>query len=87
MVSIDRARENWERKTRNAGNKWKDAVQGRQGDYERGVAEFLGVDEAQVTTGGRWNDGVNSVSAGEFQQSVDGKGDKWERNVRRGLTE
>lgn len=84
--TLQQGQDNWERKMQNAGQKWKDRVQGQQNEYESGVADFLGVSEGEVSTGSDWSSGVDSVSASEFQNSVEGKGDKWARNVRDGLT-
>lgn len=84
--SIDQARRKWERKTENAGRKWESAIdETSQSDWASEVADFLGVSEGEVTPD--WKDGVENVSASEFQSSVEGKADKWERNTRRGLTE
>lgn len=86
MATLNSAREKWERKMSNAGSKWKDGVSGKQGDYEQGVADFLGTDPGNVSTGGDWEDGVSAVSASDFQSQVAGKGDKWARRTENGMT-
>ena len=86
-MSLDRARDKWERKTSGAGQRWRDAVEGRQSDYEQGVADFLGVSPDQITTGSTWNQEVQAVSASDYDAAVQGKGQKWAENYRRGVTQ
>lgn len=85
--SIQESQEKWERKTAGAGSKWKANVQGKRSEWEAEMADFLGVSTDQITKGDEWETEVNAVSSSEFQNSISGKGDKWARRVREGLTE
>lgn len=79
------AAEKWERKT--DGNKWKQNVEGKRGDYESGVADFLGVSSQQVTTGTSWETEVNAVSASDYENATQGKGQDWASGYTEAMTE
>lgn len=86
-MSIQRAQQKWERKTANAGEKWKAGVSGKASEYCKGLSEKLGVSyEACMAKAGRsWGEGTGAVGAGEFQSAVSGKGSKWAEKFRRGI--
>ena len=77
----------WERKTANSGAKWKADTQGSAGAYCEGLARAFGINAGACMSGAgaRFQQGVNAVSAAEFDQSVAGKGQKWLSNTIRGL--
>lgn len=79
--------DDWESKAEGKGNKWKQNTQGSRDEYEQGVAEYLGVSEAEIATGSTWEQQVDRVSADEFNRSVQGKGQKWADNYTRGMTQ
>lgn len=84
MAKVDLAKKKWERKMANAGRKWKANVSGKDADYKKGIAEFLGVspDAVNPDVVSSWREGVDLVTESDFQSAVSGKGDKWERKYR-----
>ena len=83
--SLAQGRAKWARKMQRAGPNWKGGVSGKDGAYSRGLSESVG---APVSGGvvSAWREGVDAVSAEDFQRSVSGKDAKWEENFRRGVT-
>lgn len=77
----------WETKTANAGAKWKQDTQGTASAYCEGLNKAFGIDVGSCMrgAGARFQQGVDMVSAQEFQQSIAGKGNKWLQNTVRGL--
>lgn len=77
----------WEQKTQNAGTKWKADVAGSATAYCEGLAKAFGINVGSCMSGAgaRFQQGVDMVSAQEFQQSIAGKGNKWLQNTVRGL--
>jgi hypothetical protein len=81
--TIAQGQAKWERKTGNAGDKWKQAVSGAGGAYARGLAEAGAPPGPQTVSA--WEQGTSAVRAGDFQQAISGKGSKWAENFRRGV--
>lgn len=79
--SLQYARQKWERKTGNAGEKWAGA-KGRMSANFRGPE---GMSPGPLTKAA-YDAGIGAVSAGDFQASVSGKGGKWEENFRAGFS-
>lgn len=78
-----KGREKWERKTANAGSKWKANTSGK------GEALRAGLQRAGFSAGPQfmssWESGVSAVSAADFDSAIAGKGAKWETNTAAGI--
>lgn len=85
MATLESARQKWERKTANAGEKWKAATLGKEDAWCRGVAQFLGTGTCDPAARQRFAQGVSAITAADFQARIAGKGDKWAENFRRAL--
>lgn len=87
-MSIERARAKWERKTAQAGERWKAGVTGKASEYCKALAQKFGVSEGacMAAAGRRWQEGVGAVTPSEFQSAVAGKGAKWAEKFVRGLS-
>lgn len=83
--TLQQAQANWERKTAGAGGRWKGNVAGKGGEYASGIAQVIGSPPSSDIVN-RWQSGVDSVSASDFQNSISGKGDKWAANYRAAMT-
>jgi hypothetical protein len=80
MPTIETAKKKWARKVK--GEKWKRGVTGKESEYCSGVAEFLGVGTCNPERAAAWREGVDSVSAADFDKAVRGKEEKWARRYR-----
>lgn len=80
--------DDWESGMQGAADSWKAGVSraGADEDYAQGLANYLGVSAGSITTDDDWRAGVADVSESEFQQSIEGKGQKWADNFERGVT-
>lgn len=76
MYDLAAAQRKWERKTANAGEKWKANTSGK-GQYLREAG-------AGPQTVAAWEAGVSAISASDFQNKVSGRGEKWARNTAAG---
>ena len=85
MATLQSAQAKWERKTANAGPKWKAATTAKGSEYSAGVQRFLGVAPSAAVVAA-YEQGIAAVSAEDFQRSISGKGTKWAENTRRGFT-
>lgn len=75
------ATQKWERKTANAGGRWKAAVEGAGSRYCEGFQQFLGHPAPQACAA--FTAGVGAVSAAEFQGAIAGKGGKYAEALQR----
>ena len=75
--TIAMAEAKWARKMATAGAKWKANVTGKGPEYCSGVAKFIGAGTCDSAKQTAWTEGVDAVSAVEFQTSVAGKGPEW----------
>lgn len=82
--TLERMRSNWERKTANAGDRWKRNTAGADSRLAEGL-RALGVSPGPEYMSS-WRSGVDSVSASDFQSSIQGKGDKLIRNYVEGVS-
>lgn len=76
---VNKGRAKWERRMSTAGQKWKAGVSGKEGAYQTALG-------AGPLTTQAWSQGVNAVSAEAFQAAVAGKGEKWARKFREGVS-
>jgi len=72
---VELAKKKWARKVK--GDKWKKGVTGKEHDFCKGVAEFLGTGTCNPEVAKNWREGVDSVSAADFDAAVRGKEEKW----------
>ena len=84
MATLEQGRAKWERKTQNAGSKWKDGVSGKEGALAEGLSAAGLPPGPQFLQA--WSSGVGAVSAQDFQSSIAGKGQKWADNTRAGIS-
>ncbi len=84
IATIQSAQSKWEAKTQDAGAKWKAGLQGAEGRWAAGLSAF-GTPPGPMSSAA-YSAGIGRVSAGEFQQSISGKGPKWAENFRRGIS-
>lgn len=85
-MSLQNAERKWTENTANAGTQWKSGVSRAESDgaYCKGINQVLGGNAPGCPRrANNWAQGVNSISASDFQQSVQGKGSKWAENYRR----
>jgi hypothetical protein len=75
MSRIELAKRKWARKVK--GEKWKRGVTGKESDYCKGVAEFLGVGTCNPERLQAYREGIAAVSADDFDAAVRGKEEKW----------
>jgi len=85
VATLSAAREKWERKTATAGQKWKERTRGKGAAWCSGVARFLGVGTCNPEAQRSFEQGVEAVSASDFQSAIEGKGAAWEDGMRRAL--
>lgn len=72
----------WARKTANAGPKWKEATSSGETPCG-GLRQEYGVSNCNIDPA--WRSGVDAVTAGDFQASIQGKEQKWLSNYLRGI--
>lgn len=85
----DDAQEKWERKTRNAEDKWEANVQDPSRSVAEGLADFWTGDENNANefrdTENTWETEVEAaIDNNSYADGVEGKGDKWRRAAERG---
>lgn len=73
--TVSYAQAKWERKTANAGGRWKTATEGAGSRYCEGFQAFLGHPAPQACSA--FTAGVSAVSASDFQGAISGKGAKY----------
>ncbi|RLG44789.1 MAG: hypothetical protein DRN81_03635 [Thermoproteota archaeon] len=86
MTTISLAEKKWERKMKNAGEKWKKGITGKSDEYAKGLASFLGVASIRPDVVKAYEEGVAEVTPAEFQSAVSGKGKVWARKLKEALT-
>jgi hypothetical protein len=64
------------------GERWKSGVTGKGPDYCKGVAEFIGVGTCKSERERAYTEGVNAVTAADFDAAIAGKEEKWARRYR-----
>ena len=82
--TLDYMRQKWERKTQGAGERWKRRVTGAESRLAEGL-RALGVNPGPEFLAS-YRAGVDACSAGDFQNSIAGKGDKFIRNYVEGVS-
>jgi hypothetical protein len=83
MSRIELAKKKWARKV--TGEKWKRGVTGKESDYCKGVAEFLGVGTCNPEKLAAYREGIAAVSAADFDAAVRGKQEKWATRYREAM--
>jgi hypothetical protein len=83
MPKIELAKAKWARKVK--GEKWKRGVTGKESEYCRGIAEFLGVGTCNPEKLNAYREGIAAVSASDFDAAVSGKQEKWARRYREAM--
>jgi hypothetical protein len=79
-MAVELAKKKWVRKVK--GEKWKRGVTGKGPVYCKGVAEFLGVGTCLPERERAYTEGVDAVSAADFDAAVRGKEEVWARRYR-----
>ena len=85
MATVEMGRAKWERKMQSAGANWKAGVSGKRSALADGL-RAAGASPGERFLG-NWQAGVDATSADQFQQSVSGKGNKWQENFLRGVSQ
>jgi hypothetical protein len=75
MPTPELAKKKWKAKVK--GSAWKTGVTGKESDYCKGIADFLGTTTCNPAVSGNYKAGVDTVSAADFDAAVSGKEDKW----------
>lgn len=83
MPTLQESQQKWEQNTANAGERWKQGVQGASDEFCSGIAEFAGTGNCNQRLVTNWRNGVQRVTAQEFQNRISGKGDAWANGIRR----
>lgn len=79
-MSVELAKKKWREKV--SGAKWKKGVTGKEDEFCRGIAEFLGVATCNPDILEAYRSGVARVSAEDFEAAIRGKEEKWLRRYR-----
>jgi hypothetical protein len=79
MATISTAKAKWARKMRNAGEKWKKAVTGKEELYREGLKRYAEGAPVGDTIVSSWKAGVESVTPDYFQKAVSGKEETYAR--------
>jgi len=80
MSKVELAKKKYRRKVK--GEVWKKGVTGKESEYCKGVAEFLGVSTCNPERLQAYREGIAEVSAADFDAAVKGKEEKWARRYR-----
>jgi len=83
MGRVALAKSKWARKVK--GSAWKAGVSGKEAEFCKGVAEFLGVGTCKSMRAANYAAGTGAVTAGDFDSAVSGKQDRWERRYREAM--
>jgi hypothetical protein len=75
MPTLEMAKKKWANKVK--GSKWKAGVTGKEDAYCDGIARFLGIRSCNPELRKAWADGVDMVSARDFDEAVHGKEERW----------
>jgi hypothetical protein len=79
----------YDRNTQGKGDYWKQRTMASAGNYCKGIAEALGISEAQCASSGPGRDyqaGINAATGADYNAGVNGKGQKWFNNYRAKFT-
>lgn len=78
----------WESHLERAADHWKQGVTQSQDDYRRGLANFLGVSENEISenVSHSWDESVSNMSPEEFRNSIQGEGADWLIGLYEGVT-
>lgn len=79
------AKEKWFNKTKDAGEKWKEATIKADVTFCKAVADFLQMPDCNKLAQQHYKEGVGRVSPEEFQKSLENKGDIWLERLRAAL--
>lgn len=80
--------EAWEDGLMARAEKWQKKSSESEDSYRKGVANFLGVDEDDVSkdTSGEWQRNISAVNPEEYRDAVKGRGPEWFLGIYRGMT-
>ncbi len=73
VKTLQYAADKWERKTANAGDRWKTNT--LAGDYCKGFGAFLGHPVSEVCA--NWRSGIEAVQPSQFNAAISGKKSKY----------
>lgn len=78
----------WESHLQNAAEKWQQGVEGSEDKYREGLAEFLGVDENEISeqVSHEWQEDVTQMSPEEFAEAINNEGADWLTGLYEGVT-
>lgn len=78
----------WESHLERAADHWKQGVTQSQDDYRRGLANFLGVSENEISerVSHNWDESVANMSPDEFREKIQGQGADWLTGLYEGVT-
>jgi len=84
-MGIAEAQAKWERNTSGKGGKWKANASAGSANYAAGIRRFLGTEPSAAVVA-RQRAGIDATTAADFEAAIQGKGQKWANNYRRGMT-
>lgn len=82
MTTIELAMKKWARKMARAGPRWKRGVTDKVTAFAKRMAEFLGLPDISEEKKAAWKEGVEAVTAEDFQKAVKGKESKWAERLK-----
>lgn len=85
MVSVDEIANKWADRASNNGQKWKSRTSEAADDFREGLMSIDGISEVGIVD--EFRDGVSRVSASDFNQSVQGKQQKFRDNFVEGVAD
>lgn len=80
VKSIEYSQRKWERKTSNKGGKWKERTGAAKAKAGANMAAFVGHPVPEWA--GAYSEGVDGVTAEDFNSAIRGKGPDWAAAMR-----
>lgn len=80
VKTIEYSQKKWERKTAAKGAKWKERTAGAKTKAATNMAAFVGHPVPEWATA--FNEGVDGVTAADFNAAITGKGPDWAAAMR-----
>ena len=85
MVTASQMAEHYNAKVPVFAKRWAEITPKKRTEFEKGVADVLGVSPAEIKRGDDWEAGVKRALP-EFESAVKGKGEKLVENYRIAMT-
>jgi len=74
--TLERAKRRYAKSMVDAGQRWKKGVRGKRKKYRKEIGKLAGVKSGSVMAD-NWQEGVDGISAKDFNLAVKGKAELW----------